>query len=86
MAKHYFALVEHGVSQARPTFKSVCLDAMKDIKLGYSESFLIYEEDSGSGTITFLGSVFKAGNGFLFGWRGNYVTLRKDGTLGTRRR
>lgn len=85
MAKRYFALVEHGVSQVRTTFKSACLDAMRDIKLGLSNSFLIYEDD-GSGTITFLGSVFKTGNGFLFGWRGSYVTLRKDGTLGAKKR
>ena len=85
MAKRYFALMEHGTSQVRTTFKSACLDAMRDIKLGHSTSFLIYE-DSGSGTITFLGSAFKAGDGFMFGWRGNYVTLRKDGTLGAKRR
>lgn len=85
MAKRYFALMKHGVSQVRTTFKSACLDAMRDIKLGYADSFWMYE-DTGSGTITFLGSVFKAGDGFLFGWRGNYVTLRKDGTLGAKKR
>ena len=75
----YFALMNPGISQVRASLKSACADAIRDITLGYRQTFDIFEMDNDIirlvGTVRVTDGRFRISNGAY------RRALNKDGSI-----